>query len=129
VIDRGRGLVPGAVPGFGVRESIQARMAEVGGSATWRAGGGTNVRLTWPAESRTGRSRRCCCGGVARTRSWSWPASWPTPVWPGGTRAIIRCSVPRPPPSQGACSSAPPLLDWSARRTHPLTTVLASDYI
>jgi len=37
VIDRGRGLVPGAVPGFGVRESIQARMAEVGGSATWRA--------------------------------------------------------------------------------------------
>ena len=101
VIDRGRGLVPGAVPGFRVRESIQARMAEVGGSATWRAGGGTNVRLTWPAESRTGRSpvllqrRRTyplvVVAGIVTNTYLAWRHPGDHPLLGAATAALARC--------------------------------------
>jgi signal transduction histidine kinase len=52
--DEGRGFDPAAVPAHrrGLRESVVARMAAVGGSAavTSRPGAGTRVTLRWPAE-------------------------------------------------------------------------------
>lgn len=49
VIDHGRGLPPGFVPGFGIRNSVIARLREVGGDARVEtlAGGGTRVTLHW----------------------------------------------------------------------------------
>ena len=62
VRDRGRGFDPGAVPADrkGLAESVHARMARRGGSASVRSapGEGTEVRLTMPrrpAERRQGR--------------------------------------------------------------------------
>jgi len=52
VRDRGKGFDPGTVPGDrkGLAESIRARMARHGGSATVRStpGEGTEVSLTMP---------------------------------------------------------------------------------
>jgi signal transduction histidine kinase len=54
VADRGRGFVPETVPEhrFGIRESIVARMREVGGAAEVRSvpGHGTTIRLRCPDE-------------------------------------------------------------------------------
>ncbi len=49
VTDDGAGLSNGAVAGFGIRSSIEERMAAVGGAASIGAGprGGTRVRLSW----------------------------------------------------------------------------------
>lgn len=53
VIDEGVGFDPGrsSTEGFGVRDSLQARMTDVGGAAwvTTRPGAGTRVALRWPA--------------------------------------------------------------------------------
>jgi len=51
VVDRGTGFVPSqAVNGSGLRDSISARMCEVGGAALVEStpGGGTYVELRWP---------------------------------------------------------------------------------
>ena len=60
VRDRGRGFDPQAVPGDrkGLAESIHARMARRGGSATVRSvpGEGTEVRLTMPRAVQVGQS-------------------------------------------------------------------------
>ena len=54
VVDEGVGFDSGgpAAAGFGVRDSLQARMADVGGAAwvTARPGAGTRVALRWPAS-------------------------------------------------------------------------------
>ena len=53
VIDEGVGFDPGrsGTGGFGVRDSLQARMTDVGGAAwvTTSPGAGTRVALRWPA--------------------------------------------------------------------------------
>jgi signal transduction histidine kinase len=53
VIDEGVGFDPSrsGTEGFGVRDSLQARMTDVGGAAwvTTRPGSGTRVALRWPA--------------------------------------------------------------------------------
>ena len=57
LVDGGRGFDPGRVPAHrrGLRESIRARLAEVGGAADVesRPGAGTRVLLRWPAEPET----------------------------------------------------------------------------
>ena len=57
VRDRGRGFDPEAVPGDrkGLAESVHARMARRGGSATVRSaqGEGTEVSLTMPRAAGT----------------------------------------------------------------------------
>jgi signal transduction histidine kinase len=54
LVDAGRGFEPARVPAHrhGLRESVVARMAAVGGSAmvTSRPGGGTRLTLRWPAQ-------------------------------------------------------------------------------
>ena len=56
VQDDGRGLPPDHVAGFGIRQSIEARMHEVGGAAEVRNGpdGGAVVELVWPADRPAG---------------------------------------------------------------------------
>lgn len=53
VTDAGSGLAPGWQMGFGMRESILGRLADVGGLAEVEPArdGGTTVRLTWPAPA------------------------------------------------------------------------------
>jgi signal transduction histidine kinase len=53
VRDAGRGFDPARMPGFGVSESILARMGQVGGQARIESspGMGTTVRLLWPHQS------------------------------------------------------------------------------
>lgn len=49
ILDRGRGIQQGFAPGFGLHQSVFARMHEVGGEASVevRPGGGTCVALRW----------------------------------------------------------------------------------
>ncbi|WGX97340.1 sensor histidine kinase [Nocardioides sp. L-11A] len=50
ITDRGRGMPAGSVPGFGIRESVLARMDDVGGVGIVESDvSGTRVRLSWPA--------------------------------------------------------------------------------
>ena len=61
IIDQGRGFDPRSVPRSrrGISESIQGRMAEIGGTAeiSGAPGVGTTVTLRWPGEGTAGAQR------------------------------------------------------------------------
>jgi signal transduction histidine kinase len=79
VLDAGRGFDPAAVPAHrrGLRESVVARLASIGGAAeiASRPGDGTRLALRWPAPGlpQPGRPQP----------GWPQPG-WPQPGWPCG---------------------------------------------
>ena len=73
IIDQGRGFDPRSVPRSrrGISESIQGRMAEIGGTAeiSGAPGVGTTVTLRWPGEGTAG-AQRWPREGTAGPQEW-----------------------------------------------------------
>lgn len=75
VHDAGRGFEPDRTRGFGLSESIVARMGQVGGEARIESapGMGTTVRLLWPIESSmTASSGSGVLAADGRSRLYVW---------------------------------------------------------
>lgn len=87
VVDEGRGLAPGTAEGFGLRQSVRATLAEVGGEVVVRPtpGGGTTVRLVLPrpAKSSPARTPAWSTAGLARTHRR-------TVLTSGGSISLVR---------------------------------------
>ena len=94
IIDHGRGFDARSLPRSrrGITESIQGRMAEIGGTAeiSGAPGAGTTVTLRWPGEGSAG-TQRWPGEGSAGTQRWPGEGSAGTQRWPGeGTAAAAR---------------------------------------
>jgi signal transduction histidine kinase len=72
IIDQGRGFDARSVPRSrrGISESIQGRMAEIGGTAeiSGAPGAGTTVTLRWPSDGTAGTQRSPGPGTAAAAR-------------------------------------------------------------